>query len=559
VTPAPMDPEGSVDARERVTVFAPFTGIWPHALSEAQLAQQLPEEQFDVTFLSCGKLFPRYCTVMELHRLPLIGEHRRKTVACRDCRAAAQLITPKLAPSASAACLADFAQPEDETLIEEHLLGVRRSDFIDFRFRGIEVGRLASYETLIKYKKVSLDLRDHEWDYYLESLRNCVRTLLAGDRFLNVQRPSTVLCYSPQYSVTGAFAAMAIQRDIRTYFVEGSANLAEKYSAVRVWNWDRYKLLNPALLHWGDGTAVEEPTLEEQRRIDAHFRTIGVGHAHDVYSRSPSGASTRATFGVEPQTPLLLLTMSSYDEVFSGAMIYGYPASRHTSDVYTDQADWVSDTIEWARAHPEVCLIVRLHPRDFPNRREGVKAEQAERWQALFDRLPINVKIDHPEDRYALGDHLDEIDVLITGWSSTALEALALGIPVITYDANLPRFPASIHITGRSRTDYMRNLDDCITFTRDSANRDAVFKWLAYSFCRGTIRVPGRVVDRNPHFAKKYARLAATALYRYVPGVIRPIDLRGTSDRPDAATLSALIATGADSVYDLSPTRDSRS
>ncbi len=539
------------DLRHRVLLFSPFTEIWPHALSEAQLVGQLPTDRFEVTILNCGQLFPRFCTVMEFRGLPLVGQGARKVSVCKDCTVAARLIARDASSESVPAFLADFAEPEDELFVTQALSAVTRDNFLEFNFHELELGRIASYESLIKYKKVSLILRNEEWEYLFETLKNCMRTVITAERYLAIHAPDSVLCYSPQYGVTGAFAALAISRNIKTYFVEGSANLAEKYSAVRVWDWHTYMLVNPALDHWRDGDDVADPSDEELRRLASHFRTIDIAQAHDVYSNSRQGLSTRKSFDIGEDAQVLLLAMSSYDEVFSGATIGGYPLFRYLSDVYVDQVAWVNDTIEWARVHEHSYLIIRLHPRDFPNRRDNVHAEQAMEWEALFERLPTNVRVDYPVDKFPLGDHLDEIDVLITGWSSTALEAMARGIPVITYDANLPRFPPSIHHTGRTRSEYLANLEKSTALVRDPKTREAMLKWLAYTYCRGTIRVPGRLIDRKPLISNPVIRRGLMGLNKFLPFFTRKVDLELSGATPDVDTLSALLISGASSVYEL--------
>jgi len=488
---------------------------------------------------------------MEFRGLPLLGQEARKLNACKDCTAAARLIKQGSSSERSTAPLSEFAMPDDELTVGQATSAVTRENFLEFQFRGLELGRIASYESLIKYKKISLALNDEEWEYLFETIKNCMRTAITGERYLNLHTPDSVLCYSPQYGVTGAFAALAISRGITTYFVEGSANLAEKYSAVRVWDWQTYMLVNPALDHWGNGEDIADPSDEELARLAAHFHTIDIAQAHDVYSKSRRGLSTRRTFGVDENVHVLLLAMSSYDEVFSGAIIGGYPEFRHQSDVYVDQVAWVADTIEWARGRDDVCLIIRLHPRDFPNRRESVHAEQALQWDAMFENLPANVKVDYPLDKFPLGDHLDEIDVLITGWSSTALEAMAKGIPVITYDANLPRFPPSIHHSGITRMEYLENLSRSTSLVRDPRIREGMLKWLAYTYCRGTIRVPGRLMDRKPLITRPIVSRGFMGLNKFLPHFARKADLALSGKTPDVETLSTLLVWRKPSVYDL--------
>ncbi len=548
--PTNFAPYSVNSVKQEILLFIPFAGIWPHSQSEARLVELLPASKFNLELLTCGELFPNFCTVMESRGIPLVGASMEKKATCSECVSNARLLERHLSPSTQLQFLADLFFPNDQAIVTSAISTVSHTNFQDFCFRGLPIGRIAAYEALIKYKKISLNFNKNEWEYFIENLENCIRVVLAGERYFQIKRPSAVLCYSPQYGVTGTFAALAEREGLKTYFVEGSANVAEKYSAVRIWGWRKYKLLNPALHHWTTSDSVTEVSSNERRRISRHFREISKARSHDVYSTRGRGLSTRKHFSVGDRQKLFLLTTSSYDEVYSGAHIGGYPARRHISDVYMNQSDWLLETIKWARDNPDVFLIIRLHPRDLPNKRESVLAEQTLNWESTLSSLPQNVAVDYPDGGFAFDDHLKEIDLLITGWSSTALEAMAHGIPVVTYDGNLPRFPASIHITGRSKKQYIENLNESKFLTRDLEIREQMYRWLAFSFCRGTIQLSGRLIDRKFSLRTPTLHRALILFAHFFPKLSRRLDLLLPPVEADAARLAALLESKQDSLFE---------
>lgn len=537
--------------KQRVLLFSPFTGIWPHALSEVRLLEQLPSSDFEIEFLTCGMLFPNFCTVMESRGIPLTGESNQKRDTCLNCISNAKLLSTHLFPRAQVQFLSNFYFHSDELDVKAATAGLSPNDFQDFIFRELPLGRIASYEVLIKYKKISLEFDADEWNYFFETLENCIRVAIAGTRFFQKYSTDAVLSYSPQYGITGTFTELASSKGIKTYFVEGSANIAEKYKAVRIWDWQEYKLMNPALKYWSTLGAQGDISLEEKERVLRHFREIKKARSHDVYSPGERGLSSRKYFAVKAPQKLVLLTTSSYDEVFSGAMIRGYPRSHYASDVYLDQQEWVRDTIAWVSKNPDVFLIVRLHPRDLPNKRERVLSEQNSRWATALGSLPPNVAVDHPDMGYSLDDHLNEIDLLVTGWSSTALEAMSRGISVITYDANLPRFPSSIHITGRSKEEYYANLEKIRVATRHWSIRDQMFEWLAFSLCRGTIQLSGRLRDQELSLRLPILRFGLVALERLLPKLSRRLDLSLPVADVDGEKFKVLLKKNRTSLFEL--------
>ena len=56
----------------------------------------------------------------------------------------------------------DFVTSSDITAIEQYISEANISDLIDFKCSGIPIGRLATYELCLTFKKLSYDLSDIE-------------------------------------------------------------------------------------------------------------------------------------------------------------------------------------------------------------------------------------------------------------------------------------------------------------------------------------------------------------------------------------------------------------
>jgi hypothetical protein len=113
----------------------------------------------------------------------------------------------------------------------------------------------------------------------------------------------------------------------------------------------------------------------------------------------------------------------------------------------------------------------------------------------------------------------------VTGWSSTAIEAMLLGKPVVTYDQSLPGFPKDIHLTGNSKEEYFRNLEASIL---DSATRDhaeLANRWLTHFLVRGSIQLTGGLFSNSRISGPVIIRKIFSALDRYAPYIWRPLEL----------------------------------
>ncbi len=63
--------------------------------------------------------------------------------------------------------------------------------------------------------------------------------------------------------------------------------------------------------------------------------------------------------------------------------------------------------------------------------------------------FPDNIRANWPQETITLYDLLQNIHDMLTGWSATGFEALAIGIPVVTYYKNLPFNPDNIPFAGK--------------------------------------------------------------------------------------------------------------
>lgn len=97
--------------------------------------------------------------------------------------------------------------------------------------------------------------------------------------------------------------------------------------------------------------------------------------------------------------------------------------------MYKNQVLWLKDLIDFFSKREDLFLIIRVHPREFPNRREGCKSENATVYEELLSNLPNNIKVNMPSDNLFIYDLALYSDVVLNGFSSAGLEMALLGLP----------------------------------------------------------------------------------------------------------------------------------
>ncbi|MFO1249454.1 MAG: hypothetical protein U1E93_14860 [Alphaproteobacteria bacterium] len=523
----------------KVLLYTPFAFIWPHAVPEFQLAQILVDQGLEVKAIGCNRSYATHCTSMEATSLPLDADPARKDKVCRACISNRHLLA-KSFPAIPYVPIEDYQDGSEKELVE---IPQTPDDILNFKMDGVDIGRLALYEPLIKFKKFNMDLSPRERQYFETYFRHAVKVLKQANAVFRKEKPDVVICYSPQYVITGVFAAVAAREGIRVIFVEGSANDVERYSHLRMWDWGVHGLNQPALKA---PSRFENFKLTPEREARAR-KLMAVrenASAHSAYTNAAQNHSPYEVFGLDKNRKYILMAMSSYDEVYSGFVIGKLPRGRFEGRVFKNQIEWLKETIAWIADHPELQLVVRPHPREFPNVRENIASPHVKEWQPVLESLPPNVKIDHPDLKFSLYDHMKHVDVLMTGWSSTGVEALSKGVPVVTYDDKMTIFPPSIHYTGSSRDEYFANiLRACQDSDRERNIRNAT-RWLAYTSEAGTVKTGGRIEDRFKILTKFNFR-------RYLRRFARNLDLMFPPSKEDAARALALVEGKGPSLFEL--------
>lgn len=430
--------------------------------------------------------FPEHCTSYSAANISLISPRKIKNRICRQCKKNAALLTS--CSGARHLKLVNYLTPTDEIQIEKILETITPKNYRKFKFLDVEVSKAAIYECFLLFKKMSDHFSYDEWKYFRVYLRNSLQSLVGFSKIFAQEKPDLVFFYSPQYGVNGVCAEYAAKQGAKTYFVEGSSSNSERYEALRIWDWAGFGLVNPALQHWASFRNNLYP--EDILRVNGHFQELFKARSYAVYSEPiTKEIDLRKQFKIPEKAKIALATLSSFDEAYAAYVIGKFPRRKVMSPVYKDQFEWIRDSISWFGGRENIYLIIRVHPRDFPNKRDSQKSEQVIVWEKLFVDLPKNICVNWPKDGISLYNMLDQVDVVLTGWSATGVEALMFGVPVVTYDSYLPSFPSDIHFSGETKKEFFANIDRALLSEHGFPVAERALRWLAVNFSLGTVRV----------------------------------------------------------------------
>jgi hypothetical protein len=536
------------------------SGLWPHSLLALKAVLQLDPEDFNIHHVACDEAIPGICPVKESRKRSIDSKAIAKKLDCMDCKFSARTIDMKLKNATlgstggqSTLFLGDLSN-EDKQIEENEVTEIMRGELdLDREFLGAKIVRIAMYEWILKFKKRDLKIANQEEDVHLRSLvQAAVRFSIHGHSYFQSHPTShAVLCHSPQYVANNAFLQQALIRGIPVYSLNGSDNLAEMESSAMIWEFGKHGLTRPDLSNWPGASNIRISEQERDRAIN-HIAQLNDGRSPFVYS-SPVDADKQLPIKYSRVLNLdscILMTLSSLDEVLAEHTLGQISQLRHPGIVFGGQQEWVEETVEWFRHRPEFGLIIRIHPRELPNRRDPVKSEQSRVWESFESRLPGNVVINHPDEKIPVTSLFDRVEGVVTGWSTTALQAILCGVPVVTYDQTVLGFPSDIHFSGSSKSEYFSNLKK-LTSKKLDGNIGAVYSWLVHSMIRGSVQLTGRLLHNSRINGPKWAPRLLNGIDRYFYWIWRPIEAwLSVKKTIEGKRIRQLIINGGSDLYE---------
>ena len=219
------------------------------------------------------------------------------------------------------------------------------------------------------------------------------------------------------------------------YVPQGIVGDVCRRSGLRVVNWNPAYKTGCFIFSHGDSyhhTMMSEPVAvwdgmewdeRKEFRLNEYLRKRQQGTEDWIwFNENPQsevdGALER--MGVRPSVPTIgLLTSVMWDA-----------ALHYPSNAFSNQLEWVFDTINYFRKRPDLQLLIRIHPAEIQG---GLPSRQRilDEIRTHFSDLPANVFVVPPESRLSTYALMDKCNAVIIYNTKTGIELAATGMPVI--------------------------------------------------------------------------------------------------------------------------------
>lgn len=521
----------------KIVSFCSYPSAWPLVFAEASIASALQKRGHDVLFITPGSAFER--------RLGLMNE--------RIVRSGFRLKGYEIDK-----VLTDHDRQEAETFIKNST----KETLGELVFDSIPIGRLALYEFLVQHKKMDAELTQKEWVACQPHVKNTLISYFACHSILTREKPDAVLMYNTLYSTNQVWERYAKQKDVAVYFLHHGANLSDREDTLIIGKNDTFYHLQELKKIWATVREVPAPA-DMLHAVTDHFLALLKGTHYFAYSapKSKKSVSPRNLLGIKAGQRVLVATMGSYDEQFAARYTGAWEIPKEP--LFSSQAEWIRALVNYVKDRPDLCLVIRVHPREFPNKRELVKSEHAMMLENIFKELPENVKVNWPTDNLSIYDLAQETDVFLNSWSSAGAEMSILGIPVVLYAPELPPYPSDLNYSARDRNDYFENIELALKKGWDYEKIRHAYRWFVLYYGRTTMRFRDKS-KTSDMTSSATIRTNIHSLYRQLPVWLRNfvlnVRLRRERKREcvaqnaryiDTSTLEKMLHARADTLVDM--------
>lgn len=480
-----------------ILVFAPHSAIWVHAFPEALVSEALQQANHRVIYITCGEAFKSYCICM--HGLEQSASLNQKESVCKACNKNKEIIKENF--DLKGYDIKEFITKEEENNVEEILHQTTIENFLELKIDGIEIGRTALYETLLHYKKSNLGFSEYEWLRYLNALRNTLLSFFASRRIIEQNNPDRILAYNSLYSVNRICLLIAEARGIPTYSLHAGYNLSNRLETMIISLSSTFKFNQNLKKNWSfyKNTPCSPESITV---VTNHFLELFKGQHFLAYSSAKRNTvDIRDLFKVKNDQKLLVATMSSYDERFAAEVIGALP--QHSNLIFANQIEWLKVLIEFVKQRDDLFLVIRVHPREFPNKRDPVRSQHSQLLEQVITNLPSNVKLNWPEDNISIYDLAEYTDLFLNAWSSVGEEMSLFGIPVLIYSDDLVLYPSDINYIGINQEDFLNKIDIALSDGWSFERIRFAYRWYALKFIHSIVDLSDSIRWNNRNLSKK--------------------------------------------------------
>jgi len=461
----------------KILFFSPHSYFNVHALPEKVVASSLKNNGNTIISVGCSGLYSNYCICMTAKKYSASTIYKNKI--CNECKFnRANLIKDNGFINLN---IDDYLMNTDFDFIQNQLLQISPENYLDYVWKEIPVARYALYEFLLNRKLNSILLDSDEWNEFKIHFQNSLLTAIAGERIILKYNPDRLTTYNSNYSVNHIMCDIADKMNIPHFSLHAGGHLKNRLQEMTIfkgylasYSWNSQNAWYEYFKYPISKKSIEYTNQHIKMLLDAKSPWV-----YSIKSNKKSEKELKEYFGIQPNQKVLVATMSSEDERFGAATVKTIPSFQNP--IFLTNYEWINYLIDLVKNEPTLFLIIRVHPREFPNKREQVTSKQSIILESKFVNLPSNIKVNFPKDNISLHDIIKITDVCLNSTSTSGLEFLIFGIPVVIYDRKqLFSYGRELNLIADTIDEYKLKIFEATQSGKKLINIINAYRWLSY-------------------------------------------------------------------------------
>lgn len=466
----------------KILFFSPYAGLWKHTKIELGLAAQLSREGHEVAFVSCDADLLAPCINMQGHGFTSNISDLERLNICSKCIYHSNIRSETF--KFRTFKFNEYLSKEERGVVESIISNVSYENWHDFQYAGVKVGSYAGYEMILNHKLISYEIPKELWESYLQSLRNSLMAIFVVRNVCKVYDFDAIYTYNRLYSTNKSVSDFIETTGKTSISLTAFGPMNKMYSRVLMTSNDTHLTSMNKSVEWFNYRDV--PLQNDQvKSVSEHLRALFDAKSPWVYSTKAKNISKDELYerlGITPSNQIILVALSSQDEVFAAESIGVLPSSYGQGDLFATQEDWLRFLHANRNRFKGYHFVIRVHPREFPNKRESVLSRNAVKLKFLAEELSdYNFSFNFPSDQISLYDFIPFVDRVLTSNSSVGVEFSAYAIPVVLHNRNSnTNLPEEILEIAMDKEHYLDLISR--SFSIDSLIRKAVFayRWINF-------------------------------------------------------------------------------
>ena len=479
--------------------FAPYSGIWVSSMPESLIARELQSAGHNVHVIRCDRELEKYCPSMTSHGLKYNSSPDRKAQVCSVCTGSRKILSNQLELDYS--FIGDHLTSQDYDHVNHIVETANLNNWEDIQINGVNIGKFATYEVFLNNKISRKEEINTVWDEYLNNLKQCLLASISSYNYLINNQIDTIIVYNSLYSLNRSVIKTGENLGVNWRTVHGGKNIVDMLRTITISDDDSKDILLARSELWGRYRHVPLDSIKVETILE-HINYLFSAKSAFTYSSKKTKIKSnelRRRLKIDKNKKVILCCLASDDERFAADMVDALEFKMSEgSELFKDNYQWMAYLINFVKKNTQFHLVLRVHPRMFPNKRENQTSPSVAGLELFLQNLPECVSVNLPSDGLSLYDLAEIVDVVANATSTTGLELLTLGIPVVNHcPENLFAYPSDFNYIGTTEETYATAILEASEEGWSIANAINAFRFRSFLFNHWSISMHDAVPSRT--------------------------------------------------------------